>query len=169
MVLRCSCKLAVSTQSLYCNLFPVTNNALVFSVLMYILFPVDHFSILSKSLERALVKEVIWFQFVCKDRVVSSAYISWWICSNVKAYHAQIGEIKKDRGLIPAVLLAWQVLAEMVYALVLQTVVTLLDMVETKPRYLGGHHTLITSSIIDCDRVRRNQQMQVPWVHHYPF
>ena len=106
MVLRCSCKLAVSTQSLYCNLFPVTNNALVFSVLMYILFPVDHFSILSKSLERALVKEVIWFQFVCKDRVVSSAYISWWICSNVKAYHAQIGEIKKDRGLIPAVLLA---------------------------------------------------------------
>ena len=73
---------------------------------MYILFPVDHFSILSKSLERAVVKEVIWFQFVCKDRVVSSAYISWWICSNVKAYHAQIGEIKKDRGLIPAVLLA---------------------------------------------------------------
>ena len=39
--------------------------------------------------------------------------VSIWImvdfflfCSNVKAYHAQIGEIKKDRGLIPAVLLA---------------------------------------------------------------
>ena len=173
VVLRCSCKLAVSTRSLYCNLFPVTNNALVFSVLMYILFSVDHFLIFSKSLERALVKEVIWFQFVCKDRVVSSAYISWWICSNVKAYHAQIGEIKKDRGLIPAVILAWQVSAEMVYALVSQTVVTLLDMIETKPRYLGGHNTLITSLIIDCDRVRRklygNQQILVPWVHHYPF
>ena len=39
-------------------------------------FSVDHFSILSKSLERALVKEVILFQFALKDRVVSSACIS---------------------------------------------------------------------------------------------
>ena len=39
-------------------------------------FSVDHFSILSKSLERALVKEVILFQFALKDRVLSSAYIS---------------------------------------------------------------------------------------------
>jgi len=76
---------------------------------MYILFSVDHFSIFSKSLERALVKEVIFFQFALKDRVVSSAYTTvyqWWSCSNVKAYHSQIGEIKKDQGLIPAVPLA---------------------------------------------------------------
>ena len=46
---------------------------------------------------------MILFQFALKDRVVSSAYISWWSCSNVKAYHSQIREIKKDRGLIPAV------------------------------------------------------------------
>ena len=94
------------TRCLCCNLFPVTSNALVFSLLMDILFSVDHFLIFSKSLERALGKEVILFQFALKDRVVSSAYISWWSCSNVKAYHSQIGEIKKDRGLIPAVPLA---------------------------------------------------------------
>ena len=73
---------------------------------MYILFSFDHFLIFSKSLERTLGKEVILFQFALKDRVVSSAYISWWSCSNVKAYQSQIGEIKKDRGLIPAVPLA---------------------------------------------------------------
>ena len=36
---------------------------------------------------------------------------------------------------------------------------------ETKPRYLGWHHTLIISSIIDCDRVCQelygNQQILV--------
>ena len=39
-------------------------------------FSVDHFSIFSKSLARALIKEVILFQFALKDRVVSSACIS---------------------------------------------------------------------------------------------
>ena len=43
---------------------------------MYILFSVDHFSIFSKSLERAWVNQVILFQFALKDRVVSSAYTS---------------------------------------------------------------------------------------------
>ena len=70
VALRCICKLAVSAQSLRCNLLPVAGNAFVFSVLMFILFSVDHFSIFSKSLERALVKEVILFQFAFKDRVV---------------------------------------------------------------------------------------------------
>ena len=73
---RRSFKVAVSTQSLCCKLFPVTSNVLVFSLLMYILFSVDHFSIFSKSLERAWVKDVILFQFALTDRVVSSAYIS---------------------------------------------------------------------------------------------
>ena len=43
---------------------------------MYILFSVDHFSIFSKSLERAWVKEVTLFQSALRDRVISSAYIS---------------------------------------------------------------------------------------------
>ena len=43
---------------------------------MYIVFSVDHFLIFSKSLERALVKEVILFQFALKGRVVLQAYIS---------------------------------------------------------------------------------------------
>ena len=43
---------------------------------MYILFSVDYFSIFSKSLERARVKEVILFQSALKDWVVSSVYIS---------------------------------------------------------------------------------------------
>ena len=107
VALRHSCKLAVSTWSLCCNLSPVTSNALVSSVLMYIVFSVDRFSIFSKSLERALVKEVILSQFALRGRVVLQAYIyQWWSCSNVKAYHSQIGEIKLDRGLIPAVPLA---------------------------------------------------------------
>ena len=37
----------------------------------------------------------------------------------------------------------------MAYVLVSQTVVTLLDTIETKPRNLGWHHTRIISSIID--------------------
>ena len=61
---------------LICNLFPVTSNALVSSVLMYIVFSVDCFSIFSKLLERAFVKEVISFQFALKGRVVLQAYIS---------------------------------------------------------------------------------------------
>ena len=74
---------------------------------MYIVFSVDRFSIFSKSLERALVKEVILSQFALRGRVVLQAYIyQWWSCSNLKAYHSQIGEIKLDRGLIPAVPLA---------------------------------------------------------------
>ena len=74
---------------------------------MYIVFSVDCFSIFSKLLERAFVKEVISFQFALKDRVVSQAYMyQWWSCSNVKAYHSQVGEIKLDQGLIPAVPLA---------------------------------------------------------------
>ena len=76
MALRHSCKLAVSIWSLCCNLFSVTSNALVSSVLMYIVFSVDRFLKFSKSLERALVKEVIIFQFPLKGRVVSQAYIS---------------------------------------------------------------------------------------------
>ena len=76
VALRHSCKLAVSTWSLCCNLFPVTSNALVSSVLMHVVFSVDHFSIFSKSLERALDKEVMLFQFALKGRVVSQAYIS---------------------------------------------------------------------------------------------
>ena len=76
VALRCSCKLAVSTRSSCFNLFPVTSNTLVFLVLMYNLISVDRFSIFSKSLERALVKEVIFSKFALKDRVVSSAYIS---------------------------------------------------------------------------------------------
>ena len=44
---------------------------------MYILFSVDHFSIFSKSLERARVKELSDIITVCtQGRVVSSAYIS---------------------------------------------------------------------------------------------
>ena len=112
VVLRHSCKLAVSTRSLCCNLFPVTSNALVSSVLMYIVFSVDRFSIFSKSLERTLVKEVILLQFALKGRVVLRQIYQWWSCSNVKAYHSQIGEMKLDRGLIPAVPPArWQILA----------------------------------------------------------
>ena len=76
VVLSHSCKLAVSTWSLCGNLFPVTSNALVSSVLKYSVFSVDRFSIFSKSLARALVKEVILFQFALKGRVVLQAYIS---------------------------------------------------------------------------------------------
>ena len=51
---------------------------------------------LENALERALVKEVILFQFALKDRVVLSAHISWWSCSNAKAYHSQIGEKRTE-------------------------------------------------------------------------
>ena len=70
---------------------------------MYIVFSVDHFLIFSKSLERALVKEVILFQFALKGRVVLQVYIPM-----VELFNSQIGEIKLDRGLIPAVHLARQ-------------------------------------------------------------
>ena len=114
VVLSHSCKLAVSTWSLCGNLFPVTSNALVSSVLKYSVFSVDRFSIFSKSLERALVKEVILFQFALKGRVVLQAYISvveLFKCKGIN-YHSQIGEILLDRGLIPAVPLGrWQILA----------------------------------------------------------
>lgn len=64
---------------------------------MYILFSVDHFSIFSKSLERALGKEVILFQFELKDRVVSSAYISIVeLCECKGISLTNIGEIKLD-------------------------------------------------------------------------
>ena len=101
VALWCSCRLAVSSHSLCCNLFPVTSNALVSSVLMYIVFSVDHFLIFSKSLERALVKEVILFQFALKGRVVLQVYIPM-----VELFNSQIGVIKLDQGLIPAVPLA---------------------------------------------------------------
>ena len=98
MASRHSFKVAVSSLSLCCNLFPVTTNALLFSVLMYVLFSVDHFSIFSKLLERARVKEVILFQFALKESMVSSAYISTVELFKiiVKAYHSQIGETKLD-------------------------------------------------------------------------
>ena len=94
---------------------------------MYILLSVDHLSIFSKSLERAWVKEEILFQFALKDGCYRQHIYQWSSCSNVKAYHSQIREIKLDRGLIPAVPLAWQVSDQMLYALVSQTVVVLPD------------------------------------------
>ena len=130
---RRSFKVAVSSLSLCCNLFPVTSNALVFSVLMYILFSVDHFSIFSKSLERARVKEVILFQSALKGGWYRQHIYQWWSCSNVKAHDSQIGELKLDPGLIPAVPLAWQVSAHMLYALASQTFVALSDTIETRP------------------------------------
>ena len=54
---RRSFKVAVSSLSLCCNFFPVTSNALVFSVLMYIFHQVDHFSIFSQLFKRARVKK----------------------------------------------------------------------------------------------------------------
>ena len=169
-----SFKVAVSSLSLCCNLFPVTSNALVFSVLMYILFSVDHFSISSKSLERARVKEVILFQSALKGGWYRQHIYQWWSCSNVKAYHSQIGEIKLERGLIPAVPLAWQLSGQMLYALVSQIAVTLPDMIKTRPCYLGWHRTLIIISlVVVCAWLRwmlyGNQQILVPWLHHYPF
>ena len=107
VALRHSCKLPVSTWSLCCNLFLVTSNALVSSVLVYIVFSVDHFSIFSKSLERALVKEWYYSSLHSRAGWFCRHIYQWWSCSiNVKAYHSQIGEIKLDRGLIPAVPLA---------------------------------------------------------------
>ena len=54
----------------------------------------------------------------------------------------------------------------MLYALFSQTVVTHLDTIETMPRCLGWHCTLIISSVIDCDRLHQklygNQQILVP-------
>ena len=165
---RRSFKVAVSSLSLCCNLFPVTSNALVFSVLMYILFSVDHFSIFSKSLERARVKEVILFQSALKGGWYRQHIYQWWSCSNVKAHDSQIGELKLDPGLIPTVPLAWQVSAHMLYALASQTFVALSDTIETRPRYLGWHRTLIISLVVDCDWLRRtlygNQQILFrPW------
>ena len=140
---------------------------------MYILFSVDHLSIFSKSLERAWVKEEVLFQFALKDGCYRQHIYQWSSCSNVKAYHSQIRETKLDRGLIPAVPLAWQVSAQMLYALVSQTVVALPDTIETRPHYVGWHRTLIISLVVDCDWLRRtlygNQQILVSWLHHYPF
>ena len=106
MASRRNFKVAVSSLSLCCNLFPVTSNALVFSVLMYILFSVDHFSIFSKSLERTRVKEVILFQSAFKGGWYRQHIYQRLSCSNVKAHDSQIGELTLDPGLIPAVPLA---------------------------------------------------------------
>ena len=170
---RRSFKVAVSSLSLCCNLFPVTSNALVFSVLMYILFSVDHFSIFSKSLERVRVKEVILFRSALKDRVVSSAYISMVELFKCKGTWFTNRITKTGPRIDPSGTLAWQVSAQMLYALVSQTFVALPDTIETRPFYLDWHHTLIISSIIDCDRVCQklygNQQILVLRVHHCPF
>ena len=115
---------------------------------MYILFSVDHFSIFSKFLERAWVKDVILFQFALTDRVLSSAYISVVELFKCKAYHSQIWEIKLNRGLTSPAPLAWQVSARLLYALVSQTVITLPDTIETSPRYLGWRCTLIISLVV---------------------
>ena len=175
VVLWRSCKLAVSTHSLCCNLFPVTSNALVSSVLMYIVFSVDHFLIFSKSLERALVKEVILFQFALKGRVVLQAYIyQWWSCSNVKAYHSQVGEIKLDQGLIAAEPLArWQILA-------LDVICPIFTNCCHPSRYNWNHATLpwlaLYTDNFFSDRLWSITSKALwkstntsPWVHHYPL
>ena len=136
---RRSFKVAVSSLSLCCDLFPVTSNALVCSVLMYILFSVDHFSIFSKSLERAWVKEVILFQSALKDRVVSSAYISMVELFKCKGTWFTNRRTKTGPRIDPCGTLAWQVSAQMLYALVSQTFVALPDTIETRPPYLAPY------------------------------
>ena len=135
---------------------------------MYSLFSVDHFSIFSKSLERAWVKEVILFQFALKDRVVSSAYISMVELFKCKG----ISFTNKRNKTGPRIDPCGTPSAQMLYALVSQTVVALPDTIETRPRHLGWHRTLIISLVVDCDWLRRtlyeNQQILVPWLHHYP-
>ena len=130
---RRSFKVAVSSLSLCCNFFPVTSNALVFSVLMYIFHQVDHFSIFSQLFKRARIKKSDIIPVCSQGQgVVSSAYLS------------------------------------------MVELFTLPDTIETRPRYLGWHRTLIISLVVDCDWLRRtlcgNQQiMLVPWLHHYLF
>ena len=163
-----SFKVAVSALSLCCNLFPVRSNALVFSVLMYILFSVDHFSIFSKSLERARVKEVILFQSALKDKVVSSAYISMVELFKCKGTWFTNRRTKTGPRIDPCGTLAWQVSAQMLYALVSQTFFALPDTIETRPPYLGWHRTLIISLVVVYDWLRRtlygNQQILFrPW------
>ena len=169
-----SFKVAVSALSLCCNLFPVRSNALVFSVLMYILFSVDHFSIFSKSLERARVKEVILFQSALKERVVSSAYISMVELFKCKGTWFTNRRTKTGPRIDPCGTLAWQVSAQMLYALVSQTFFALPDTIETRPPYLGWHRTLIISLVVVCDWLRRtlygNQQILFrPWFWYKLF
>ena len=70
---------------------------------------------------------MILFQSSLKGGWYRQHIYQWWSCSNVKAHDSQIGELKLDPGLIPAVRLAQQVSAQKLYDIVSQTVVALPD------------------------------------------
>ena len=122
---------------------------------MYILFSVDHISIFSKSLEKVWLKKKWYYSSLhLRTGWYRKCVYQWWSCPDLKAYHSQIGEIKLDRGSIPAVPLVWQVSAPMLYVLVSQTFVAFPDTIRTRPCYLGWHRTSIISSVTDCDWLR---------------
>ena len=136
-------------------------------------FSVDHFSIFSKSLERAVVKEVVLFQFALKDSVVSSAYMSVVELFKCKGISFTNRRNKKGPGIDPC---STSCLTGFSWDGICPSFKNCCH----PSRYDWNQATLsglalYTDNFFNnrfywvCQKLYGNHQILVPWVHNYPF